>query len=54
MKSLIKKYVRAMMGHRTLYLALSGCHIFAAVQTGKPEVYVPMAALYFLLCIEES
>jgi hypothetical protein len=24
-------------------------HVFAAMQTGKPEVYVPMAVMYFAL-----
>ncbi len=33
---------------RRLYWALAGAHGMAGFATGKPEVYLPMAALYAL------
>lgn len=43
------KAVGAVLSHRILYAALSLSHTWAAISTGKVEVYAPMAILYFLL-----
>jgi hypothetical protein len=40
--------LKEMISHRVIYGGLSGCHLWAAVATGKWEVYVPMAVLYAL------
>lgn len=47
--SAVRRTINAVLCHRSLYGQLSGCHLFAAYATGKPEVYLPMAALYAVL-----
>ena len=36
---------------QSLYGQLSACHGYAAMTTGKPEVYLPMAALYLVMAL---
>ncbi|MEL6449889.1 MAG: hypothetical protein AAFQ19_01415 [Pseudomonadota bacterium] len=50
-KKKIAKLAAAVLCHRGHYGQLCGCHGFAAWATGKPEVYVPMAAVYLLLAV---
>lgn len=49
MKDWMKQWVARLCCHRNVYGCLGGWHGFAAWATGKPEVYVPMAALYWVL-----
>lgn len=36
------------ISHRMIYGGLAGCHLWAAWMVAKPEVYLPMAAVYAL------
>ena len=36
------------LGHCGIYAGLCGTHIWAAIMTGKPEVYLPIALFYAL------
>lgn len=47
----LKKAINVALCHHSLYGGLTGCHGFAAWVTDKPEVYLPMAALYAVLAI---
>lgn len=47
----LRSVAGAALCHRGLYGQLSGCHGFAAYATGKPEIYLPMAALYAVLAL---
>ncbi|MEM6607817.1 MAG: hypothetical protein AAF689_04500 [Pseudomonadota bacterium] len=45
----VKQQFCGLCCHRNMYCGLSGFHGFAAYATQKPEIYVPMAVIYFLL-----
>jgi len=47
----VKKTILRLCCHRRIYAGLGLWHGFAAVVTGKPEVYLPMAVLYLLLAV---
>ena len=48
MKDKVKEWAAAVCCHRNIYAGLTGCHGFAAWATEKPEIYLPMAALYLV------
>lgn len=47
----LKKLLKTALCHHSIYGGLTGCHAWAAWSTGKPEVYLPMVALYLILSI---
>lgn len=47
----LKERMKKFLCHRAAYAGLSGTHAFAALATGKPEVYLPMAVLYLVLVV---
>lgn len=47
----LKERMKKILCHRAAYAGLSGTHVFAALATGKPEVYLPMAVLYLVLVV---
>jgi len=49
----LKRRIQRLCCHKNVYGGLSACHGFAAYATGKPEVYVPMALLYFVLMVAQ-
>lgn len=42
----MKKKLMDHLTHCRLHCGLAGTHLFAAWATSKPEVYVPIAAIY--------
>ena len=49
LKKSVCEFLCAACCHHVGYAGLCMSHVFAAMQTGKPEVYVPMAVMYFAL-----
>ena len=47
-----QKCARILLSHHSLYGGLSGSHLWGALLTGKPEVYLPMAVLYLVLAVK--
>lgn len=45
----LKKMMEVCVCHQALYGGLSASHGWAAWATGKPEVYLPMMAIYAVL-----
>lgn len=49
--NLRNRIAAAIHSHRNLYGSLSASHLWAAMSTGKPEVYLPMVVIYGILAI---